>query len=87
MNTNQICINWLQPDGGDAIDEYIVEWSRADGSINSTRLNHVRGESVYNYTINGLLPGENISSNVFAKNDAGKGTPLQASHITSMFNT
>ena len=86
MNTNQICINWQQPDGGNAIDEYIIKWSRANGSFDFTRLDHVRGQSVYNYTINGLLPGEPIVSNVLAKNDVGEGIPLQESHIASVLS-
>ena len=83
IKTSQLCINWLKPDGGDAIDEYFVEWLRADGSTYSTRLDHIRGQSVYNYTITGLLPRENITSFVIASNDAGNGTSLQESHITS----
>ena len=83
IKTSQVCINWLKPDGGDAIDEYFVEWLRTDGSTYSTRLDHIRGQSVYNYTITGLLPRENITSFVIASNDAGNGTSLQESHITS----
>ena len=83
IKSSQICINWLKPDGGDAIDEYFVEWSRADGSINLTKLDHIHKQSVYNYTITGLLPGEKIMSYVIAANDAGNGTSLQQSRITS----
>ena len=83
IKTSQICINWLKPDGGDAIDEYYVEWLRADGSISSTKLDHIHEQPVYNYTISGLLPEEKITSYVIAANDAGNGTSLRESHITS----
>ena len=83
IKTSQICITWWKPDGGDAIDEYFIEWLRADGSIMSTKLDHIPGQSVYNYTISGLLPGEKIMSYVIAANGAGNGTSLKESYITS----
>ena len=82
IKTSQICITWWKPNGGDAIDEYYVEWLRADGSINSAKLDHIHEQSVYNYTISGLLPGEKIMSYVIAANDAGNGTSLQESYMT-----
>ena len=87
IETSQICIAWWKPDGGDAIDEYFVKWLRADGSIHSAKVDHIHEQCVYNYTITGLLPGEKIISYVIAANDAGNGTALQESHITSaLFN-
>ena len=84
INTNQFCIKWLKPYGGDAIDEYIVEWSTEVGYMNSTKLDHVRGQSIYSYTINGLFFGKNITTNVIAKNVAGKGRSLQRSCNTGI---
>ena len=83
INTKQICINWLKPDGGEAINEYVVQWSREDGSTDSKTINHVRGQLIYKYMINELLPGEKIVSNIVAKNEAGQGSSLQRSLITS----
>ena len=73
----------MKPDGGEAINQYVVQWSRADGSTDSKTLNHVRGQLIYKYIINELLPGEKIVFNITAKNKAGQGRSLQRSFITS----
>ena len=85
----QLEVSWQAPDGGDAIDEYIVQWksggetfadAETDGRQDTVK--HVSGTTTYETIISGLLNGTEYTVHVIAKNesdqaisDTATGTP------------
>jgi len=86
-NSTSICVAWLKPQGGDAIDEYIVELTSLVNPNNNRdpiQETHVKNKTMYNMTYDGLQPGESVEVKVTARNSAGFGQPsLTFVHATS----
>ena len=82
FSSDQICVAWMKPDGGDAIDEYFLIWSSDLSPQSTASVIHVPSITVYNYTIN-ALPGETININVRARNSGGDGSMSTATFTTS----
>jgi len=75
-NSTSICVVWLKPQGGDAIDEYDVKLTSLVDPNNAREPMHephVRNKAMYNLTIDELQPGETVAVTVTAKNSAGIG--------------
>ena len=77
----QLEVSWTKPDGGDAINGYIVQWKSAietfadaetDGRQETVA--HVPGTTIYDTTISGLLNGTEYTVHVIAKNESGQAT-------------
>ena len=85
----QLEVEWTKPVGGDAIDEYIVQWKSgsetfadAETENREQTVAHVSGTTTYDATIPGLENGTEYTVHVIAKNESGeasseekKGTP------------
>ena len=78
--TIKLCISWSKPDGGDAILGYLVSWT-CNGSNDNAFLKHDTKTTMYNFSIEGLIPGCNVLVNVTANNSAEYG--VTASRIYS----
>ena len=77
----QLELEWIKPAGGDAIDEYIVQWQSgtetftdAETDDRQVLLGHVPGDTTYNETISGLTNGTEYTVHVIAKNESGQAT-------------
>ena len=80
----QLELGWTKPAGGDAIDEYIVQWksgtqtfqNAADEATDDREasVSHVPDTTTYDTTISGLLNGTEYTVHVIAKNDSGQAT-------------
>ena len=82
-------VSWTKPDGGDAIDSYIVQWKSGietfeDAATDGREVTvaHVSGTTTYDTTISGLANGTEYTLHVIAVNESGeavseekKGTP------------
>ena len=75
----QLEVSWQAPDGGDAIDEYIVQWksggetfadAKTDGRQETVA--HGADTTTYDTTISGLLNGTEYTVHVIAKNESGQ---------------
>ena len=82
FSSDQICVTWMKPEGGDAIDEYFLIWSSELSPRSTASVIHVPSITVYNYTIN-AQPGETININVRARNFGGDGSISTATFTTS----
>ena len=75
----QLEVEWTKPVGGDAIDEYIVQWKSgsetfadAETENREQTVAHVSGTTTYDATIPGLENGTEYTLQVIAKNDSGQ---------------
>ena len=85
----QLEVEWTKPAGGDAIDEYKVQWKSgietfadAETENREQTVAHVSGTTIYDTTISGLANGTEYTLHVIAVNESGeaaseekKGTP------------
>jgi len=67
----------MKPDGGDAVDEYVVSWNDTNAA-HSDIVRHELGNSAYEYEIKKLIPGQYYSVTILTKNSEGssKGSPV-----------
>ena len=73
-STRQICVSWTKPNGGNAIDNYTLEWSIRDNvTTELATVEHIRNMSAYTHTINSLSPGQMVNFSIKARNSAGTG--------------
>ena len=77
----QLELEWTKPAGGDAIDEYIVQWKSgsetfadAETENREQTVAHVSGTTTYDATIPDLENGTEYTVHVIAKNESGQGT-------------
>ena len=80
----QLELGWTKPAGGDAIDEYIVQWksgtqtfqNAADEATDDREasVSHVPGTTTYDTIIPGLNNGTLYTVQVIAKNESGQAT-------------
>ena len=75
----QLEVSWLKPNGGDAIDKYIVQWKSgsetfADAETDGRQetVTHVPGTTTYETTIPSLDNGTEYTVQVIAKNESGE---------------
>ena len=75
----QLELEWIKPAGGDAIDEYIVQWQSGSETFGDAETDgreqtvaHVSGTTTYDATIPGLENGTEYTVHVIAKNDSGQ---------------
>ena len=84
-NETSLCVSWVKPSGGDAIDYYTLKWSRQNSSdVNSILVEHKSSNNFF-YIIKGLLPGERVNASVKAGNSAGDGEPRGLLSVSSKF--
>ena len=76
----QLELEWIKPAGGDAIDEYIVQWQSGTETFGDAETDgreqtvaHVSGTTTYETTISGLTNGTLYTVHVIAKNESGQG--------------
>ena len=82
-STSQICVSWIKPKGGNAIDNYTLEWSvHHNVTEEFTILEHIRNMNAYAYTINSLAPGQMVDFAVKARNFAGTGVESSFRHAS-----
>ena len=77
----QLEVSWTKPTGGDAIDEYIVQWKSgsetfadAETENREQTVAHVSGTTTYDATIPNLENGTEYTVHVIAKNESGQAT-------------
>ena len=77
----QLEVEWTKPVGGDAIDEYLVQWKSgnetfadAETEDREQTVAHVSGTTAYDATIPGLENGTEYTVHVIAKNESGQAT-------------
>ena len=77
----QLELEWTKPAGGDAIDEYIVQWKSgsetfadAETENREQTVAHVSGTTTYDATIPDLENGTEYTVHVIAKNESGQAT-------------
>ena len=77
----QLEVSWTKPTGGDAIDEYIVQWKSgsetfadAETENREQTVAHVSGTTTYDATIPDLENGTEYTVHVIAKNESGQAT-------------
>ena len=85
FKTEEICISWLKPEGGNAIEGYEVVWNIPDISVRGRRFVIYSGEERQNYTIQDLQPGYAVNVEVSARNSAARGGALVRTLETSRF--
>ena len=82
VGDGQLKVSWSKPTGGEAIDEYIVQWKSgsqtfqdATDDVTDDReasVAHVSGTTAYQTTITGLENGTQHTVQVIAKNESGQ---------------
>ena len=72
VRTNEICISWFKPEGGNEIDNYIIEWI-TENSSNQFDIIHYDGVESNTYTIRNLRPAQAVNVSIRANNSAGEG--------------
>ena len=75
----QLEVSWTKPAGGDAIDEYIVQWKSGSETFGDAETDgrevtiaHVSGTTTYGTTISSLANGTEYTLQVIAKNESGE---------------
>ena len=72
MKTAEICISWLKPEGGNEIDNYIVEWMIESNMKHYDTIPY-NGMESNTYTINNLQPSQVYIISIRAQNNGGEG--------------
>ena len=72
VRTNEICISWFKPVGGNEIDNYIIEWMVEDELNPAVTIPYNEMES-NTYTIRNLRPAQAVNVSIRANNSAGEG--------------
>ncbi|CAK8684347.1 unnamed protein product [Clavelina lepadiformis] len=76
-STSSVFVNWIKPEGGDDILDYVVDRRVFSGSdiVSSIPLSHEKGKTSYNVTLKFLTPGQKYAFTVKARNLAGVSLP------------
>ena len=80
-------ITWRKPDGGEAIDNYTLQWTAiTTGNTFNNVTDHINGKQTYSYIQTGLTPGESYEIIISTSNEAGNSFSLISNdtrHTTS----
>ena len=79
--TTEICISWLKAEGGNQIDNYLIEWM-IDDNLNYSDTIPYNGMESNNYTINNLQPSQAVNVSIRASNSAGESEAATKSYAT-----
>ena len=80
--TEEICISWLKPNGGNEIDNYIVKWIIIEDNLNHSDTIPYNGMESDNYTIINLQPAKAVKVSIQASNCAGEGDASTKTYAT-----
>ena len=69
--TEEICISWLKPEGGNEIDNYIINWIVED-NLNYSHSIAYYGMESNSYAIKHLQPAQEVNVSIRANNSAGE---------------
>ena len=72
IETEEICITWLKPEGGNEIENYIVQWMIVEDNLTYFHIIPYNGVESNNYTINNLQPAQAVNVSIRANNSAGE---------------
>ena len=72
VKTEEICVSWLKPEGGNEIDTYILQWIAEDDLKHSVTIPY-NGVESNSYTIKYVQPGQVVNVSIVASNIAGEG--------------
>ena len=72
IKTEEICISWLKPEGGNEIDNYIVEWM-IESNMKHYDIIPYNGMESNTYTIYNLQPSQVYIISIRAQNNGGEG--------------
>ena len=75
-------MQWTKPNGGDAIDRYLLNWSQS--SISNATVAHKPGKVSYEYQIFGLEQGQYYDVTIAAENS--EGISVSSSKLTNTCN-
>ena len=82
-NSNNICINWKKPNGGDEIKNFILDWMVQSKNITLSHAVPYRSTSeIYTFTIENLLEGEKINISIQSSNSAGLSNEVKLNSAT-----
>ena len=81
IKTEEMCLSWLKPEGGNEINIYIIEWiiEHTAKHIDTIPYN---GMESNNYTIRNLRPAQAVNVSIRASNSAGEGEVSWEKHAT-----
>ena len=82
--TEEICLSWSKPEGGNELDNYTVEWIEKDNLEYSHTIPY-NGTESNSYTINNLHPGQAVNVSIRASNCAGVGRASWKIYATGKF--
>ena len=76
--TAKICVSWLKPEGGNEIDNYIVQWTIIEDNVDHFEVIPYNGMESNTYTISNIQPAETVNVSIRVINSAGEsGTSWQ----------
>ena len=80
--TEQICISWLKPEGGNEIDNYTLQWIVIEDNLKYSHSITYNGMKSNNYTIKSLQPAHAVNVSLRASNSAGEGKAFSKIYTT-----
>ena len=80
IETGKLHVEWRKSDGGDEIDEFLIE-CKAGSFLLSETVSFISGQVNYEHNTTNVVQGVNISVTIYAINSAGN------SSISSMIST
>ena len=78
---SEIVIEWTSPEGGDAIEGYLISWKHS--IWNSFIVTHITGKKTYRHKLTNLSPITTYEVNILVKNEAGLGSGTSSRNITT----
>ena len=82
IKTEEICITWLKPEGGNKIDNYIVQWI-VENNMNYSDTIFYNGMRSKSYILKHLQAGQTVNVSIRANNSAGEGEAFSKIYATS----
>ena len=82
--SDQICIRWNKPLGGNEIDNYTLLWTKQNVPELMTHTEkHDISKVTYFFAIKDLIAGQKMNISIRAENAAGAGEPAAINFATS----
>ena len=82
----EVCVKWKKPNGGEAIDYYVIKWKLVNKTAKKRAISSIFGQIFYSYVLTELSPGSNVSVSVNANNSVGEGGKLSSKFTTREFH-